>query len=349
MDATILPFAQRDIRDALPEFLAARAGFGKPEHPAAEEMLGRRMALHQIAANYLTGTRGMPPSEIISRALTSSDFGNDVATAFQRVAVASFDAAVSGYEKLVRRIAVPDFKPARVPTLSVGDFEERPEHSEWTHTAVRAGSVLEEAGVITQGELVTISRQSLVNDDAGQIAAVARQYGNAASLSVAKAIADVLADTGNLDDASPLFHADHSNLLTGGAAPAVSSIDAAMASLYRQPTPAGGISGASPAYLVVPPELAATGYVTMLAIFGDAVRPDRVETVVLPHLSSTSEWYLMSSPAQAPVLGMLTLGLGSPLLIERQTETVSDAVGMKARIDFRIVRLSRTGAVKQGA
>ena len=346
-----LPFAQRDISDALPELLIARAGGGAPQDPVAAELLERDVTLADIAAHYVGSVRGEAPASIITRAIGSADFGESLVTAFSRVAITAFDAAVSGYDRLTVKIPVPDFKPVRLPHLSGADFVEQPEHSEWRYSAPSTGVVLEaQSAVLTQGTTAIVTREALLSDSAGQIAATAAEYGNTAALSIASAIASALSSTANLDDGEPLFSATASiaNLITAGGAPSVTTLSAGATKLWRQPRAIGSVAGIAPAFLVIPPELIDAASTALIQTFGDInSAKGNVDLVVLPHLVSTREWYLLGRPASAPVLGMLTLGSGSPLLVERVALPGGvDGIALRARLDFRIVRLSRLGAFK---
>jgi hypothetical protein len=346
-----LPFAQRDLADALPEFFLSRAGRGAPQDPVAQELIERNVTLADLAAHFVGSYAGEANSNIISRAIGSADFGESLVTAFSRVAITAFDAAVSGYDRLAVRIPVPDFKPVRLPHLSGADFVEQPEHSEWIYSAPSTGVVLEgQAAVATQGTTAIITRQALLSDSAGQIAATAAEYGNTAALAIASAIASALSSTANLDDGEPLFSATATiaNLVTAGGAPSVTTLSAGGVKLWRQPRAIGSVAGIAPAFMVIPPELFDSASTALIQTYGDINSArGNCDLVILPHLVSAAEWYLLGRPASAPVLGMLTLGSGSPLLVERVALPGGvDGIALRARLDFRIVRLSRLGAFK---
>lgn len=250
---------------------------------------------------------------------------------------------------LVRTIRVPDFKPQRIPSLYAADFRDQPEHAQWPHVQIDAGRVLEgQAAVQTKGANVIISRQALLSDSAGQIGAVAASYGNVAALTIASAIAAALSATAVLDDGVALFATSTDNLVTAGGAPSVTTLSTGATKLWRQVTPVGTLAAVAPAYLVIPPELLADASTALLDMFGDINSArGNIDLVVLPHLTSAVEWYLLGRPASAPVLAMLTLDGESPLTIERLPSPLGiDGIALRARLDFRILRLSRLGAFK---
>jgi hypothetical protein len=344
-----LPFPTRVIADALPDVLAARAGLYQPTDPVALEILDRNVSMIDIGAHFVGATRDEPPASIANRMMGSADWGEAQTTALGRVMYASFDATVSGYTDILRTIQVPDFKPQRVPTLHAADFLDQPEFSEWPYVAPVAGQVLDsDEAVQTKGALLVFSRQALLSDSGGQIAMQASAIGNQAALAVAAAVAASLSGTDNLDDAALLFNAAAGNYVSTGGPPTITTLAEGLAKLWRQPTPALSIAGVAAAFIVVPPELQAIAAAAVLALYGDMNSArGHLDIVTLPHLASTTEWYLLGRPLTSPVLGMLTLQGDSPLMLERvKTPMGIDGMAMRARLDFRIVRLSRIGGLK---
>lgn len=75
-----------------------------------------------------------------------------------------------------------------------------------------------------------------------------------------------------------------------------------------------------------------------------------LEVVVLPHLTSSTTWFLLADPAITPALGLLGIGDALPLrtiTVERAPrKPTEDGLSLFARNEFRIARLSRYGALK---
>lgn len=342
------PYSTRDCGEALPEFIRGRMG-GKVEHPVAAAMLDCSMTLMGLARHYAQADAGEPDHVVLNRALGASDFGNHLVTSVYANATHTFAEAASGFRRICLPLRVRDFKPQRFGSLSLADFGLVPEFAEFQTVSTAAGSVIDEDSIATQGANFLISRQAIINDDAGSIAAMTRAIGTQAALAVASEVASKLSDTGNLDDGAALCNDTALNRYnTSGTAPSVADTDAALKLLWTQPTPAGSISGCAPRYLVAPPALHATAQTLVTAIFGDPPgaigRP--VDLIILPHLPSDAEWYWLADPQISPVLGLATLG-ESPLLVERVPLPPNrDGIALKARLDFRVLRLSRIGVVK---
>jgi len=189
----------------------------------------------------------------------------------------------------------------------------------------------------------------MVNDAQSELALVFAALGHAAALNRSAALATALELTSNTSDGSPFFTG--SNLITGFGSVSVSALDAACEALYQSTLTAGGLSGVSPRYVIAPPKLAATAYATVMACFGDTLRPDRVDVLICPHLTSDTTFFVTGDPAVSPALGLLHLGT-SPDARTMQVEQLSggnttvDGIRMAVRDDFRVVRMQRSSIVK---
>lgn len=342
------PYSTRDIREALPSYLIWRSGLKGPHHSVAEAMLDSDMTLMGLARHYVQAGPDEFAPTVLARALMATDFGSDIVGAMRTVALSKFDALASGYSALLQPIFVPDFKPQRVPFMSISDFNLLPEFSEFKALKFES-DVLDENAIETRGGSFLISRQALLNDDAAQITAMAFALGSSAAQDVAKRVAEVLEITTNCDDGAAFFNTTAANLYNTAAATSpiitVSTYSAAANLLWRQPTPAGAVVANGPRYLVVPPEAERDAHLTLMALLGPS--PRAVEVVVLPHLTANTQWYLLADPKVSPTLGLVTLSSSRGLTIERvPTPDNRDGIAFKARNDYRVVRLSRLGALK---
>jgi len=81
--------------------------------------------------------------------------------------------------------------------------------------------VKESISATTKGNIVSLSRQAIVNDDMGIFSRIAAQLGRAAALSIEMDVYDLLALNAGLgplmNDGLTLFHATHLNIGTGAA------------------------------------------------------------------------------------------------------------------------------------
>ncbi|HDY6498146.1 TPA: Clp protease ClpP, partial [Pseudomonas aeruginosa] len=69
----------------------------------------------------------------------------------------------------------------------------------------------------TYGELFSITRQAIINDDLQMLSDIPFKLGQAAKATIGDLVYAVLTGNPAMSDGKALFHADHSNLLTGAA------------------------------------------------------------------------------------------------------------------------------------
>lgn len=355
-----LPFSTRDIEYSLGDYWLEAIGARKTMNPVAETLAAEGVGLEKLARHWAAPhdaefARGTPKSEIIGRMLGSADFVSALTSGWHTVVAASFNESISGYKAILRDLPVRDFRPQSVPDFGgLSPLVKMTEHGEWKFGELTSSSVLESVGVDDYGLVFQVSRAALANDAAQEIAMLMAQLGNIAALMLAQATAEALEDTSALSDGVPYFDASKSNLLTGAdaGAPSVSTMDGVNSSLWRRPV-GDHVAGVAPRYIVVPPELAATTRVLLSAIADPAgtpgtLPPGRLDTVVLPHLQSTTAWYALGDPALAPALALLRLQGASQLVALENIRTPlhKDGLAFRLRTTFAVARISRVGAVK---
>ncbi len=256
----------------------------------------------------------------------------------------------------MRQVPVKNFLPQNCPDSGgVSELKEQPEYSSWNYGRLYSSGVLEDVSVTTHGLQFSISRETLVNDAVAEIAAMFQALGNAAALHAAESIAAALEDTSNLSDGAPYFGTATSNLMesrSGGGAPSTATLDLGAARLWRMPV-GEHIAGSAPHFVVVPPELQMSTKALVASTYDPAgtsgtLRAGRIDTVVLPHLTSAKNWYLLGDPVAAPALAMLHLagGTGEVTMLERITVPHRDGITLRLRTDYNIARVSRNGAIK---
>lgn len=216
-----------------------------------------------------------------------------------------------------------DFKDHHVirPTWG-GNLEEVAGDGELKHATLS-----EETGTFsvgTYGKVLQVSRQDIVNDDAGVIRQTAAAFGRMAMRSLNDLVwSTILANAGDF------FHADNSNLLTG----ADSDLDAAslaeaIAAMRGQRDTEGNDLDILPKVLAVPPELEVTGRALLESLeiqaaegepSGNALKgaaslevESRISNTDKFANASATAWHLFASPADAPVVVGFLDGRQSP-------------------------------------
>lgn len=312
------------------------------------------LAAHCLEANGEKVGRNASKNEIVTRALTTSDFPAALGDTVGRVMQAAYGALQTPIKAAARIVKMSDFRDRRV--IRIGDaprLEKVNEHGEY-----RYGSVVEDAAagyrLQTFGKIFGLSRQAIVNDDTGVFDDIGGQWGRAAANFESRQLNDLLVSNPVLADSSALFHANHGNLLTGAgsALSGVAPLAAAISKLRLQLGIDGDPLGLPPRYLVVPAaleavalqlakELTSAGKVTDINPFGGSL-----EVLVEPRLDATSAtaWYLVSGQSPALEVAYLT-GEEGP-----QTETrvgfEVDGMEFKCRMDFAAAFIDHRGWIK---
>jgi hypothetical protein len=336
----------QDFRAAATDCLLMRAGLRVAQpHPAARDLAGMGIVAMAEAVLSMTGQRpiGTGRDAIIRAALSTSDFPALLGNVANKSLQTGFVQANTTHREWTAPRTVGNFKPQTLVNLSnAPGLLPVPEHAEY-----RAGNLTDSAttfSVSTFGRIIRLSRQALVNDDTGAFTTLPAAMGAAAArLEADETYARLLA-TANLSDGQPLFHSSRGNV---GSIAALSgaSLMAARAAMRRHRTADGlEFMDLMPAVLLVPVSLEglAEQLVTSpvdITRANATVQPEwirRLRVVADPRLdvSSTTTWFLVAQPEQAPGIVRAYLeGQEQPFLESQEGFTI-DAIEWKVRLDF---------------
>jgi ATP-dependent protease ClpP protease subunit len=339
--------------DGLGEFMAAardtllmRAGIPVADpHPGVVDL--KRFSISGMAERVLsmhgTSCREMGKAELIQAALSTSDFPKLLANVGGKALRTGYEFAPATHALWTAEREVADFKPQSLVALSAApDLEKVLELGEYKHGSFSEAA--ESFSVETFGKIVTISRQALVNDDLGAFTRIPQAYGASARRLESDLCYAKLTGNPVLSDSIALFHADHGNLASSGAAVSVVTLGAARAAMRKQKGVAGvGYFDPQPRFLIVPVALETTCEALLASLVdpsknNDATNPAWVRGLTLvadPRLDAASEtaWYLAADPNQVEtIIRAYLTGEARPYL-EENDEFVRDAISHKARLD----------------
>ena len=134
---------------------------------------------------------------------------------------------------------LPDFKAgSRVGLNDFPSLNEVKEGAEYKYATV--GERVEPIILATYGDLFSITRQAIINDDLSAFTRIPQKMGSAAIRTVGDLVYAVLTTNGNMSDGTALFVAGHGNLIATGTAIYTSSVDAMRVLMAKQK--AGGKS-----------------------------------------------------------------------------------------------------------
>lgn len=182
---------------------------------------------------------------------STSDFANLLVDAANKALQLGYEEAPETWEVWTKPGTLPDFKVGHRPKLSTfSDLDEVPESGE-----VKYGTFSDFKETIQLAEyskLFTITRRAIINDDLGAFTDAPRAMARAASRNVGDLVYAILSNNGAMSDGNALFSAAHSNYVAGGsgAAPSVTTLNAAYASMARQTDPGGATLNVTPTFIV---------------------------------------------------------------------------------------------------
>jgi len=358
---------ERDkIRAAAVDGLAVRAGISieKPS-PGYEEFRGKRLL--RLAEECLQregiNTRRLSDREIARRALiagSSSDFPYILSNTAGKVLRAAYEEYPSTYEAWVRIVDAPDFKEmTRLQLSEAPDLELVNENGEYKEGSF--GEAKEAYRVYKYGRMFSISWEAIVNDDLGALTRIPRAFGAAARRKINDIVYGILTGNPDMSDGVALFHANHSNLASGGdlGAPSVDTLNAARQAMRTQTGLNGAILNIMPRFIIVPAALETTTEVVLRsAAYPDTsaagapgvINPfqNRLIPVVEARLDgdSATAWYLAASPDQIDTIEVAFLeGERAPYLEEQEGFEV-DGRRYKVRIVFGAKAIDWRGLYK---
>ena len=327
----------------------------------------RGMSLLDIARDCLVraGVKfdHMDKMQIVATAFThsTSDFDVLLENTMHKSLQAGYALQPDTWSRFCKQGAVTDFREhKRYRVSSIGNLDTVPEGAEFTEKTIPDGEK-SRISVTTKGNICSITRQAIINDDLEALTGIPTAMGRSAKRTVEAAVYTSLAlNAGlgpNLEDGNPLYHnrGTGKNNITTGAAISMVAIDAdrvGMASLLD----VGGndFLDMRPEILLVPITLGGTARTINNAEYdpdttGKLQKPNMVrglfrDIVDTPRLSGTRR-YLFADPNQAPALEVAFLDGNSQPFLESEMGFDVDGSRWKVRLDFGVAGIDYRGTV----
>lgn len=198
-----------------------------------------------------------------------------------------------------------------------------------------------------RGNLVTISREVVVNDDLQAIKQIPTKLAVAAAYTLAEFVYGFLSNNPTIYDGSALFTtgAPHTNL--GTSALSSTAMQSGVTAMREQTNYAGKRLGLRPRFLVVPAELEwASMVITKSAGVPGSNNNDinpmlgYVTPIVSPQLTSTTQWFLVADPREVDTIEIgFVGGQVNPMLFVQDMPLfglnfTQDAISYKVRQEY---------------
>jgi phage head maturation protease len=304
------------------EALLARAGLVKHEDLNGNEFRGMRlsdfarMSLEKSGAN----TRGMSYDSMAQAVLrngqTTSDFPVLLENVMHKTLLAAYQTAPDTWRQIARVGSVSDFRAwKRLRTGTLANLTAVNEAGELTNMPI-SDATAESVQASRFGNIISITPETIVNDDFDWIANQASALGRAAARTIEAAVYAKLIANPNMSDGNALLSSDHGNIQTSGGAISVATVDAGRVAMAQQmDNDSNDYLNIRPSILLCPISMGGTARV----VAGSQYDPDSAARLLVPNkvngLISTvidtprlsTGWYLLANPTDAPVIEVVFL------------------------------------------
>ncbi len=307
-------------------------------------------------ARFITGSDSFyGKSELIGRALSTSDFPILLANVLNKTLRREYETAPKTYEPLVRKVTVADFKP--ISRLQMGDAPmllEKSEHGQYQAGSFREAS--ESYSIKEWGRLISVTRQMLINDDLGAMLRIPSMMARRGAQLESKLAWSSILNNPLMGDGTPLFHEKHRNVAKNPSAISVTSIAAAKSAMRLQKgfdeKDEEGIN-LTPTYLIVS---SANEINALQFMFPTSPNIDQntnpyktsLKLIVEPRLDAINPnaWYLASDIGQIDLIEMAYLQGQEGLFMEQKIDFDTDGIRLKVRMDVEAKAIDWRGFYK---
>ncbi|WP_370560083.1 Clp protease ClpP [Edwardsiella tarda] len=346
--------------DGIRAALMAQSGYeeGQRDNPYAG------MTLREMARMSLTergiGIAGYNPMQMVGLAFThtSSDFGNILLDVANKSILQGWEDAGETFEQWTKKGQLSDFKVAhRVGLGGFSSLRQVREGAEYKY--VTTGDSQATIALATYGELFSITRQAIINDDLNMLTDVPMKLGRAAKATIADLVYAILTKNPKMStDGVVLFDsAKHHNVLNS-AAMDVPSLDKGR-QLMRTQKEGDRHLNIRPAFVLVPTAMEAnanqviksasvkgadvnSGVINPIQNFATVIAEPRLDD------ASVSTYYLAAAKGSDTIEVAYLNGVDAPYIDQLDGFDV-DGVTTKVRIDAGVSPLDHRGLVRCSA
>jgi hypothetical protein len=287
-----------------------------------------------------------PIGRISEADTTTASFSYLLGTSMNKRLLKDYQAWPAEWQKFCTIAPIRDFK--QQTRVRLGAFGSLPIVAE--DTPYSAVTLTDSAAIYVpqkRGNLVTISRETILNDDLQAIKQIPTKLAVAAAYTLAEFVYGFLSTNPTIYDGNTLFTsgAPHNNL--GSSALSTAAMQTGITAMREQTNYAGKRIGLRPRFLVVPPELEWSSLVVTRSA-GIPGSPNNdinpmlgyVVPVISPQLSNSSQWFLIGDPREIDTIEIGFVGgqVNPALFIQDQPmiglNFTQDALSYKVRHEY---------------
>ncbi|HCE9648252.1 TPA: ClpP-like prohead protease/major capsid protein fusion protein [Pseudomonas aeruginosa] len=350
------------VGDSVRASVLARAGLEEQQSDNRYNFMSLRELARASLVDRGIGVASYSPMQMVGLAFThtTSDFGTILIDVANRSMLAGWDEAEETFQLWTKKGMLSDFKT--VHRVGLGEFpslRQVREGAEYKYVTV--GSRSQPIALATYGEIFSITRQAIINDDMNLLTDIPRKMGMAAKATIGDLVYAILTSNLVLSDGKALFHADHKNLQTGASsALSIESLSKAKTQMATQKTEVEGgkprTLNIRPAFVLTPVALedkakqiirsasvpgaeSNSGIENPIRNFAEVIGEPRLDD------NSATAYYLAARQGSDTIEVAYLDGNELPYMEQQQGFTV-DGVATKVRIDAGVAPLDFRGLQK---
>lgn len=342
------------VGDSIRSSLMSRTGHASAEADNPYNGLTLREMARAALNDRGIGVAGTSPIVMIGMAFTHSrsDFGNILMDVAHKSALQGWDEANESFDRWTRKGTLTDFKVShRVGLNTLNSLRKVRPGAEYKYITV--GDTGESIVLATYGELFSIDRQTIINDDLSMLTRIPAAMGAAARATIGDLAYAVLTGNPAMSDKKALFSTDHKNLVK--APLSIEGLDIARQAMLLQKSGERRLN-IRPAFMLTPVALESrakqlinsasvpgadvnSGIGNPIQGFAEVISEARLDD------ASAIEWYLTAAQGRDTIEVAYLDGVEAPYLEQQQGFTV-DGAAFKVRIDAGVAPLDYRGLVK---
>ncbi|MGU6722771.1 ClpP-like prohead protease/major capsid protein fusion protein [Salmonella enterica subsp. enterica serovar Pomona] len=343
------------VGDSVRAAVMARAGYAQAEKDNAYNGYTLRELARASLVDRGIGISGhSAPLAMVGMAFTHSrsDYGNILMDVAHKAALTGWDEASEIFDQWTRKGTLTDFKTAhRIGLEAFPTLRKVRAGAEYKYVTLKDRG--EPIALATYGELFSIDRQTIIDDDMDMLTRIPQAMGSAARSTVGDLVWAVLISNPKMSDGVPLFHASHNNLITADLS--IEGLDAGRRAMLLQKSGERRLN-IRPAYMLSPVaiESRAKQLIKSVSVPGADANSgisnpiqDFVTVMSEARLddSSPTDYYLAAAQGRDTIEVAYLDGIDTPYLEQQQGFTV-DGAAFKVRIDAGVAPLDWRGLVK---
>ena len=290
---------------------------------------------------------------VLSRSQGTSDFPVLLENTMHKLLLNSYQTAPDTWRSFCRVGSVSDFRAwKRLRTGSIANLDQVNEFGELTNKTI-SDAEAESVQAYRYGNIISITPETIINDDFDWIANQTNALGRAAARTIEAAVYAKLIANPTMSDGFALFSTQHGNIQTSGAAISVSTLDAARVAMAQQTDIDGNdYLNIRPAVLLCKTAEGGSARVTVNAVYDPDTtnklqKPNMVngivrEVVDTPRISAG--FYLFADPADAPVLEVVFLDGNQAPRIEQEENFRTKGLSWSVELPFGVGVVDFRGA-----